>query len=158
MIEETLQNGRELWREIWDVDEEPEPPKMAKLTSRLADRLANIGVVLIYAVVVAYATVKLIDLIPDQWITQFGNAGRNTWFWVGATFVVVTALRFGLDITKTLKRWRVTSLLGSLLLFDFLMEKAPPLFGISGFSLIDGCFGSTSDSNLVQMLLKACGI
>jgi len=157
MIEATLHGIGELLHEIWDVDEDPSPPPIAQATGRIAERLTNLGTVLIYGVLVAYAGMTLLRLVPRTWLAGAEAVQDNWWFWVGLVLVVVTALRWGLNVTKALKRWNVASLLGSLLLFDLLLKRAPTLFGCSGFSPIDGCFSVLGDGELSEFLQKALG-
>lgn len=158
MIEATFESARELVQEIWNVDREEETPAIAQATGRMAERLSNIGTVLIYAVLVAYAGLTLYRMLPEAWRANFGVVGNKWWFWVALVLIVVTALRFGLEITKMLKRWNVASLLGSLLLFDLLLKQAPPLFGLPGFSPVDHLFGALNHWQLAAILQRALGL
>ena len=66
MIEATLNSVRELVHEIWDVEWDADTPAIARATGRMAERLSNIGTVLIYAVLVVYAGLALYKLLPKE--------------------------------------------------------------------------------------------
>jgi len=160
MIETAMENASELLREIWEVDDESDrpAPEFARRLGRATTRLSNLGIVLIYAVLVAYAVLLTYAQIPQTWREAYGSVAQQFWFWVAAAIAVLTALRFGLDATKTLKRWRVSSLIGSVLIFNLLLEKAPPLFGFAGISPVDRLFGAINTSEVGQLLQKAMGM
>ena len=158
MVEATLQSARDLAREIWDVDSGGEGPEFAQATGRLANRLSNIGTVLIYCVLVAFGIVKFLQSVPEHWLAGGELLTNKWWFWVGLVLALLATLRFGLDVTKKLKRWNVASLLGSLLLFDLLLKKAPALFGLSGWSPVDWLFGAFGNSELGAIVQKALGL
>lgn len=157
MVEATLQSARELAKEIWEVEDSGEAPEFARLTGRLANRLSNVGTVLIYCVLVAFGIVKFFELVPEHWLAGGEFLTNKWWFWVGLVLVLLAALRFGLDVTKKLKRWNVASLLGSLLLFDLVLKKGPPLFGLAGVSPVDWAFGAFGNSELGAMVQKVLG-
>ncbi len=157
MVEATLQSACELAKEIWEVDDSSEGPQFARVTGRIANRLSNIGTVAIYCVLVAFGIVKFLETVPRHWLASGEILANKWWFWVGLALVLLATLRFGLDVTKKLKRWNVASLLGSLLLFDLLLKKAPTLFGFEGVSPVDWLFGAFGNSELGTIVQKALG-
>ena len=158
MIESTLQNARELCREIWEIPEQTDQPGWSLQLGRFSERLSNIGVVLLYGVAVGYLFCVVLAMLPESWRAQLVPLQQKWWFWVGTALVVLTLLRLGLDVTKLLKRWNIASLIGALLLLDFLVKAAPPLFGLPGFSPVDGLLGKASTGELGQLIQKALGL
>ncbi|MDP6443121.1 MAG: hypothetical protein QGG36_25515 [Pirellulaceae bacterium] len=155
MLDSTLESTRRLATEIWDVDQAEENSAPAEFLGRCAERLFNIAVVLMYAVLVALGSYTIFQALPREWASAFGN---KIWFWVGLVFIVVSALRCGLEVTKLLKRWNVASLFGALLLFDFMFENAPPLFGVASYSVVEQLTTRLDSSALAEFLRKALGL
>jgi hypothetical protein len=161
MIETTIQSVHELFLEIWNVDRDEGAPAIAQMAGRVAERLTNLGTVLLYGVLLAYAVLTVYRLVPDHWLTNLGGLGavkNQWWLWVGIVLVLVTALRFGLEITKLLKRWNVASLLGAVLIFDLLLKAAPPLLGLHGYSPVESILGALGSGDLANVVQKALGL
>jgi hypothetical protein len=158
MVEATLRSARDLLHEIWDVERDADTPAAAKVLGRIADRLSNTGTVLIYAMLVAYGVSLLYKAWPQQLHENAAALANKWWAWVLIVLIIVSALRFGLQITKAFKRWNVASLVGSLLVFDLLLKQAPPLFGFAGFSPVDYLFGNFGEWGLGEMLRTVFGL
>lgn len=158
MLGPTMECARELVHEIWDVDQKTEQPAVAVRIGQIAERLSNFGAVLIYGIFVAYGVTAAYRAVPGEFVQGFGLLRDKWWFWVGITLIVLTALRFGLGITKTLKRWNVASLVGSLLLFDLVLKQGPPLFGVAGFSPVDHVIGTFGEWQLGEFVQKVMGL
>jgi hypothetical protein len=158
MIDNTLNSAKGLVRKIWDIERRDEIPELAEAGGRFAERMSNLGLVIIYCLFVAYAGVMIYGIVPKSWIAGGEFLYSKWWFWCILAIVVIGGIRLGLRATKFLKRWNIASILGVLLLFDCILKHGPPLFGASGFSYVDSCLGSIRDLQIYDFVEKMFGV
>ena len=158
MVDAAISSARELLHEIWDVEQEAEKPEIAQRLGRVADRLSNIGTVLLYAVLVAYLASTFYQSLPNELRASQGVLTNKWWFWTGVVVIVLGALRSGLTVTKALKKWNVASIAGSLLLFNLILKQGPPLFGLPGISPVDHIIGTLDQWQLGELMRGAMGL
>ncbi|MFT5527526.1 MAG: hypothetical protein ACI9HK_005508 [Pirellulaceae bacterium] len=158
LIDKTLNSARELVREIWDIEQHDEIPELAEASGRFAERMSNLGLVIIYCLFVSYGGMLIYRMIPDGWIASGEYLYTKWWFWCLLALVVIGGLRFGLGATKFLKRWNIASVLSVLLLFDCILKHGPPLFGADGYSYVDTCLGSIKDWRVYDFVEKMFGL